>query len=59
MAGRWPFTAEKIATRLALIAPFLHARSTPLPPFRLLELRPQEVLLERLDSGRVIKLARR
>ncbi|MEM1399153.1 MAG: alpha-mannosidase, partial [Pseudomonadota bacterium] len=43
MGGRWPFTAEKIGSRLALIEPFIHFRSTPLPAFRLLPL-PQASL---------------
>ena len=38
MAGRWPFTAEKIASRLGLIRPYIHRRSRELEPFRLLEL---------------------
>lgn len=38
MSGRWPFTAEKIASRLALIAPFVHRRSLALPHFKMLPL---------------------
>ncbi|MEO0635538.1 MAG: glycoside hydrolase family 38 C-terminal domain-containing protein [Pseudomonadota bacterium] len=38
MSGRWPFTAEKIATRLNLIRPFIYRKSAPLPHFRLLPL---------------------
>ena len=38
MKGRWPFTAEKIATRLDLIAPYVFRRKQPLPHFRLLPL---------------------
>ncbi len=38
MSGRWPFVAEKIASRLDLIAPLVHRRRWPLPPFRLLPL---------------------
>ncbi len=38
MAGRWPFTAEKIASRLALIAPHIFRRTLVLPPFRILPL---------------------
>ena len=36
MAGRWPFIAEKIASRLALIAPHIFRKTQPLPPFRIL-----------------------
>ncbi len=43
MAGRWPFTAEKIATRLALIAPLIHRRRVELAPFRLCELPRADV----------------
>ena len=35
MAGRWPFTEEKIGSRLGLIRPFLHRRTQDLDPFRL------------------------
>lgn len=35
MSGKWPFIAEKIATRLDLIAPYIHRRNHPLPKFRL------------------------
>ncbi|MGP1396087.1 MAG: alpha-mannosidase [Inquilinaceae bacterium] len=38
MRGRWPFVAEKIATRLKLIEPFIFRRRQPLPHFRLLPL---------------------
>ncbi|MEL6463561.1 MAG: glycoside hydrolase family 38 C-terminal domain-containing protein [Pseudomonadota bacterium] len=38
MAGRWPFTSEKIASRLALIAPHVFRRKQPLAPFRMLPL---------------------
>ncbi|WP_377504564.1 alpha-mannosidase [Octadecabacter sp. R77987] len=38
MSGRWPFTVEKIAQRLTLIAPYVHRKRQPLPPFRLLPL---------------------
>ncbi|WP_299609979.1 glycoside hydrolase family 38 C-terminal domain-containing protein [uncultured Tateyamaria sp.] len=38
MGGRWPFTEEKIASRLALIAPYIFRRKRPLPPFRLMPL---------------------
>lgn len=38
MAGRWPFTAEKIASRLALIEPYIFRRKKPLPHFRLMTL---------------------
>ena len=38
MAGRWPFTSEKIASRLALIAPHIFRRKAPLSPFRILPL---------------------
>lgn len=38
MSGRWPFTAEKIASRLSLIAPYVHRRSLVLPHFRMLPL---------------------
>ena len=38
MRGRWPFTAEKISTRLDLIATHVHRRSVALPPFRLFPL---------------------
>lgn len=38
MSGRWPFTAEKIASRLSLIAPYVHRRSRALPHFRMLPL---------------------
>ncbi|MEN0088187.1 MAG: glycoside hydrolase family 38 C-terminal domain-containing protein [Pseudomonadota bacterium] len=38
MTGRWPFTAEKIATRLKLIEPFIFQRRELLPNFRLLPL---------------------
>lgn len=38
MSGRWPFTAEKIATRLTLIAPLIFRKSVPLAAFRLMEL---------------------
>lgn len=38
MSGRWPFTAEKIATRLELIEPYIFRRRQPLPNFRLLPL---------------------
>ena len=38
MAGRWPFTSEKIASRLALIAPHVFRRKVPLPAFRFLPL---------------------
>ncbi len=38
MSGRWPFTAEKIASRLSLIAPYIHRRSRPLAHFRMLPL---------------------
>lgn len=38
MAGRWPFTPEKIASRLTLIAPHIYRRKAPLPPFRMLPL---------------------
>ncbi|MEM9207107.1 MAG: glycoside hydrolase family 38 C-terminal domain-containing protein [Pseudomonadota bacterium] len=38
MGGRWPFTAEQIASRLALIKPLFHRRSAPLAPFRILPL---------------------
>lgn len=37
MSG-WPFTAETIAARLALIAPFVHRKRQPLPHFRMLPL---------------------
>lgn len=38
MAGRWPFTAEKIAARLSLIAACIHRRRAVLDSFRILEL---------------------
>lgn len=38
MSGRWPFTREKIAQRLSLVAPCIHRRYQTLPPFRLLTL---------------------
>lgn len=38
MSGRWPFTAEKIASRLSLIAPYVHRRRLALPHFRMLPL---------------------
>jgi alpha-mannosidase len=38
VSGHWPFTAEKIATRLTLIAPHVHRRTLPLAPFRMLKL---------------------
>lgn len=38
MSGRWPFTAEKIATRLDLIEPYIFRRRQPLPHFRLRQL---------------------
>ncbi|MCR9134619.1 MAG: glycosyl hydrolase-related protein [Alphaproteobacteria bacterium] len=38
MSGRWPFTAEKVASRLSLIAPFVHRRILALPHFRMLPL---------------------
>lgn len=38
MSKRWPFTAEKIAQRLSLIAPFVHRNRQDLPPFRMLPL---------------------
>ncbi len=38
MSGRWPFTAEKIATRLDLIAPYIFRYKQPLPHFRMLPL---------------------
>ncbi|MEM1364398.1 MAG: alpha-mannosidase, partial [Pseudomonadota bacterium] len=38
MSGRWPFTSEKIATRLKLIGPHIYRRSIPLAKFRLLPL---------------------
>jgi alpha-mannosidase len=39
MTGRWPFTAEKIATRLDLIEPYIFRRKQALPNFRLLPLK--------------------
>lgn len=38
MAGLWPFTIEKTATRLALVERHVQRRKLPLPPFRLLPL---------------------
>ncbi len=38
MAGRWPFTSEKIASRLTLIAPHIFRRKAPLPAFRIMPL---------------------
>ncbi len=38
MGGRWPFTEEKIASRLALIEPFIFRRKLCLPHFKLLTL---------------------
>ncbi len=38
MSGTWPFIDEKIAARLALIAPCVHRRKKALPPFRMLPL---------------------
>lgn len=38
MSGRWPFTAEKIATRLNLIEPYIFRRRQVLPHFRLMQL---------------------
>ena len=43
MAGRWPFTSEKIASRLALIEPHIFRRKAPLPPFRILPLQAARV----------------
>ncbi|MDX8347853.1 glycoside hydrolase family 38 C-terminal domain-containing protein [Cognatiyoonia sp. IB215446] len=43
MKGKWPFTAEKIATRLDLIAPHIFRRREPLPHFRLLPLQDAHV----------------
>lgn len=39
MGGRWPFTAEKIAARLALVEPYIFRRSLVLANFRLLPLQ--------------------
>ncbi len=38
MKRRWPFTAEKVAARLQLIAPHVHRRISVLPHFRILPL---------------------
>lgn len=38
MKRRWPFTSEKIETRLNLIAPHVHRRVSVLPHFRILPL---------------------
>ncbi|MEJ6397319.1 alpha-mannosidase [Yoonia sp. 208BN28-4] len=38
MKRGWPFTAEKIAAHLQLIAPYVHRHSAPLPHFRVLPL---------------------
>lgn len=38
MGGRWPFTEEKIASRLKLIAPHIFRKKQLLPPFRFLPL---------------------
>lgn len=38
MRRRWPFTPEKLAARLKLIAPFVHRRRSILPRFRILPL---------------------
>ena len=38
MAGRWPFTAEKIGSRLGLIRSFIHQNAQELDPFRILDL---------------------
>jgi len=35
MSHRWPFTAEKIATRLELIAPYIHRKRHALPEFKM------------------------
>ncbi|PTX54899.1 alpha-mannosidase [Litoreibacter ponti] len=43
MTGTWPFIAEKIATRLALIAPHIHRKQQPLPKFRFLPLPKADV----------------
>ena len=38
MGGRWPFTEEKIASRLKLIEPYIFRKTHPLPAFRFLPL---------------------
>ncbi|MEL6838655.1 MAG: glycoside hydrolase family 38 C-terminal domain-containing protein [Pseudomonadota bacterium] len=38
MKGKWPFTAEKIATRLDLIVPYIFRRRLPLAHFRIMPL---------------------
>jgi len=38
MSSGWPFTVEKIAARLELIAPYVHRKRLPLPSFRMLPL---------------------
>ncbi|MEL6202310.1 MAG: glycoside hydrolase family 38 C-terminal domain-containing protein [Pseudomonadota bacterium] len=43
MGGRWPFTAEKIEKRLALIKPLIHRQRRDLPPFRILPLDEADV----------------
>ncbi|SFS21364.1 alpha-mannosidase [Yoonia litorea] len=43
MGGRWPFTAEKIASRLTLIAPHIFRRKLPLPAFRILPLPAAQI----------------